>query len=192
MSWHPNKRTFHSKKHPKAVLNKRQYLDALGLDAGQNGPSLCTSIVAQSPQGKIFHGRNLDWNVPDALRKVMSDVEFQRSGKTVYRATIPIGFVGSINGVKPGAFSLSLNARGKGGKILTNLIESLLHKASTPAQHLRSVLENPAATDFESAISLISTGDLIDEGYFTVGGVRAGEGAVGGFCLLTVDISHLI
>ena len=28
----------------------------------------CVSIVAQDPKGNVFHGRNLDWNAPNALR----------------------------------------------------------------------------------------------------------------------------
>ena len=28
----------------------------------------CTSVVAQDPKGNVFHGRTLDWNVPNELR----------------------------------------------------------------------------------------------------------------------------
>ena len=31
------------------------------------GPGLCTSIVAQDAAGSIWHGRNLDWNLPAVL-----------------------------------------------------------------------------------------------------------------------------
>lgn len=30
----------------------------------------CTSIVARNKSGNVFHGRNLDWNVPDDLRNL--------------------------------------------------------------------------------------------------------------------------
>ena len=30
----------------------------------------CTSIVAQDESGNIFHGRNLDWNLPDNIRNI--------------------------------------------------------------------------------------------------------------------------
>lgn len=30
----------------------------------------CTSIVAQSSDGTLFHGRNLDWNLPDDIRNI--------------------------------------------------------------------------------------------------------------------------
>ena len=32
------------------------------------GDALCTSIVARTPEGKIIHGRNMDFAFPDAMR----------------------------------------------------------------------------------------------------------------------------
>ena len=32
-------------------------------DPTVEGPGMCTSLVAEEDQGRIFHGRNLDWNV---------------------------------------------------------------------------------------------------------------------------------
>ena len=46
----------------------------------------------------------------------------------------------------------------------------------TPCQHSRYVMET--ATDYASAISLFETGNLIDDGFFIVGGATSGEGAV--------------
>ena len=40
-------------------------------------PSLlfgCTSIVTQDEQGNVFHGRNLDWNLPNELRNLSVQV----------------------------------------------------------------------------------------------------------------------
>ncbi len=34
----------------------------------------CTSIVAQDGSGNVFHGRNLDWNLPDDLRNLTVQV----------------------------------------------------------------------------------------------------------------------
>ena len=31
----------------------------------------CTSIVAQSSDGILFHGRNLDWNLPNDIRNII-------------------------------------------------------------------------------------------------------------------------
>ena len=39
----------------------------------------CTSIVAQDKAGKIYHGRNLDWNFPDNLRNTTIQVSYNLS-----------------------------------------------------------------------------------------------------------------
>lgn len=60
---------------------------------------------------------------------------------------------------------LLVNARGKGGKPIVNLLQALLHKSLTPSQHLRSVLSDPEVKDFKSAVRALSVGQLIDEAY---------------------------
>lgn len=34
----------------------------------------CTSIVAQDASGNVYHGRNLDWNIPDDLKNLSVQV----------------------------------------------------------------------------------------------------------------------
>jgi len=151
--------------------------DAAGIRSdGPSGP--CTSVIAAGPTGRIFHGRNLDWNVPPVIRSLLIDVDFQRGGKTVFTGTTALGFVGLINGMRAGAdgYSASINARHKGGKLLKNFLEALLHKAMTPAQHMRYAFEQ--ATSFDTLVSTLSAGDLIDDIYYTVGGGAKGEGVV--------------
>lgn len=58
------------------------------------GPGLCTSVVAQDAAGRVWHGRNLDWNLPWALRKMLIDVEYRRGNQTVFVGTTVPGFVG--------------------------------------------------------------------------------------------------
>lgn len=156
-------------------------MDALGflfpgLEDRVNAPGLCTSIVAQDPHGQIFHGRNLDWNLPDALLNLAIDVEYQRSNVTVFHGTTILGFVGVFNGMVPGQYAVSIDARGKGGTLSGNVLEGLLHSAMTPSQHLRMVLEQQPS--FEQAVDALGSGDLIDEIYYIASGANAGEGVV--------------
>ena len=39
----------------------------------------CTSIVTTQADGKIIHGRNLDYNFPDYLRNLTVRAEFYRN-----------------------------------------------------------------------------------------------------------------
>ena len=162
----------------------------------REGPGLCTSIVAQTPEGRIVHARNLDWNLPMSLRELLWDVDFVRNGSVVARGTGGAGFVGVYNGMvardrdldpaRPASaggngaassgFSITIDARGKGGKPWANLEQSLLHRSRTPSQLLRAVLEECA--DYACAVAALSAGQLIDENYYIVAGTRPGEGCV--------------
>lgn len=149
-------------------------------DPKEQGPGACTSTVAQQSSGDIVFGRNLDWDVPPSLRKMMVDVMYTRNNATVFRGTTVVGFVGVLNGMVEGKWAASLNARGKGGKILTNMLEMLREHGRTPAQHLRKALET--AVTFAEGVKALQYGDMIDECYFTVGGATVGEG-----CIVTRD-----
>lgn len=157
--------------------------------AGVSG--MCTSVVAKTPAskngnsssggGSIMHGRNLDWNIPATLREMIIDIDFQRNNKTIFTGTGMAGFVGVFNGMVSGekGWSVSLDARGKGGKLLPNLIQALLHKSMTPCQHIRKVLET--GTDYHGAVSAdtgLGAADMIDEAYFIVAGASGSDGGV--------------
>ncbi len=142
-------------------------------------PGLCTSVVAQDLSQQVWHGRNLDWNLPDVLLQMAVDIDFQRNQQTVFTASTIVGFVGVLHGMtlaQP-AFSVSIDARDKGGKIIQNLLEALLfQQAMTPEQHLRRAFESQS--DFPSALKNLSYGPLVNEVYYIVGGAKPGEGAV--------------
>ena len=63
-----------------------------------------------------------------------------------------------------GTYSVSMDARGKGGKVIENLLEALAHKAMTPAEYMRKTFETMA--DFPSGVDTLAEGDLIDEIYY--------------------------
>lgn len=166
----------HDKNRPQEMVSVSSYRHFLNIP--NSGPGLCTSVVAQDNNGQIFHGRNLDWNIPKAVRNMVADIHYQRNGKTVFIGTTAIGFVGTFNGMIPGVATVSIDARDKGGKILANLLEMLLHKSKTPCQHMRMVLQDVNSTSFQHVVDGLSSGDQIDENYFIVGGAHPGEGAV--------------
>ena len=78
----------------------------------------CTSIVAETPDGKIYHARNLDFGVglafTDGLRNLTLEVlifsvafwpnqlgcqvEFQKGGKTLFTGVTYAGYVGMLTG----------------------------------------------------------------------------------------------
>ena len=142
----------------------------------EEGPGACTSMVAEDESRQVFHGRNLDWNLPPQMRQFILDIEFQKGGRTQFIGTVLLGGTGLMAGMKPGGFTFSNDARCEGGKLLENLATALLTGAQTPSHHARRVFDQ--AGTFDEAVKLFSTGDLIDEVYYIVGGAAPGEGAI--------------
>ena len=118
-------------------------------------------MVAEDANRQIFHGRNLDWNLPPQMRQFILDIEFQKGGETQFVGTMLLGGTGLMAGLKSGSFTFSNDARCEGGKLLENLAAMLLTGAQTPSHHARRVFEQ--ASTYTEAVKLFSTGDLIDE-----------------------------
>jgi len=151
----------------------------------------CTSIVAEDDAGKLYHARNLDfgllmgwdnknntWLVSEMLRKLMVTVEYQRSGKPLYKAVHFIGYVGILTAVKQHTFTLTMNERFSidGGYI--GIIEWLLgmSKGKWMGFLTRDVMDN--ATSYTQAKSMLSDTEMLAPAYFILGGVESGEACI--------------
>lgn len=140
-------------------------------------PGLCTSIVAKASDGSMWHGRNMDWNLPANLRKYVFDVDFIRGGHRVFRTTTVAGLVGALHGFRPDGFSVSIDARHHGGNVLPNLLKFLINtKARTSTHLIRAALE--ATSSFDNAVHMLSDTSLVEPVYYIIGGPAAGQGAV--------------
>ncbi|XP_077558208.1 acid ceramidase-like [Haemaphysalis longicornis] len=153
--------------------------------------TLCTSIVAQDPHGEIYHARNLDfglflgwdsrnhtWAMTEVLRPTVVNLDFQRSEKTVFKAVTFAGYLGILTGVKPGAFSMTVNERFRLNGGFIGLLEWLLgdHSQHWVGFLTRQLMEN--GTDYENAMNTLSTSKLLAPVYFIVAGTKPGEGAI--------------
>lgn len=154
--------------------------------------TVCTSIIAEDNNGKIFHARNLDfglfmgwdpvahdWMTTRQLRKLIVNVEFRRGGKTLYKSVNFAGFVGMYNGVVPGKFSITANERfdlKDGGYV--GILQWLAGKSTDRWMtfNVRDVLES--AQSYEEAAVLLKTTPLMSPVYYILGGVKSGEGQI--------------
>jgi hypothetical protein len=59
----------------------------------QYEPKACTSIVAQNLNGHIFHGRNMDWNVPDDLKNLTIQINAYNGSEKVFSSITFVGYV---------------------------------------------------------------------------------------------------
>ena len=86
------------------VLIANLYYDVLKFYFG------CTAFAVQNNR-EILHARNLDWWTDNNLLSEHSRIfVFQRNNKTVFKIIGWLGFIGALSGVKPGQFSITLNA----------------------------------------------------------------------------------
>ena len=143
---------------------------------GGLGHHACTSIVAKMASGQIIHGRNLDYGVAP-LRNITIIVDFQKSGKTVYTGTTFAGFVGLLTGQKPNAFTVSLNQRNSGDWSLNALEAARTGTNGFIALMMRDVLAD-SDSNFEKAVNILSSAQIIAPCYLIVGGLSEDEGAV--------------
>jgi N-acylethanolamine-hydrolysing acid amidase len=138
---------------------------------------MCTSIVAQTVNGTIYHGRNLDYNFPDLLRDLTIIVDFQQGGQTVYSGTTFAGLIGLATAQKPHAYTISVNERNTGTWWM-NVFEALIAGThGITVLLVRDVVSNKEM-DFESAVNSLANSHVIAPSYIIVGGAKPGEGVV--------------
>jgi acid ceramidase len=150
----------------------------------------CTSIVAQDPNGVLYHARNQDfgtffiwdknirqWEQTETLRNLLINIVFLKNNRPLYKGITFAGHLGVLTGLRQNAFTLSTNARF--GSDLGTLITWMIDGGN--ARHFlmytdRDVMEK--ATNFQEAKDYLSTVTLFASAYFILGGTRPGEGVV--------------
>uniref|UniRef100_K1RLU6 Acid ceramidase n=1 Tax=Magallana gigas TaxID=29159 RepID=K1RLU6_MAGGI len=153
--------------------------------------TVCTSIVAEDPSGKLFHVRNLDfglflgwdvktktWEITDALRPTVVNLDFQKGGKTVFKSVNFAGYIGILTAVKPGMFTLTMNERFNmdGGYI--GVLEWILGIRTGKWMGFLTRETMEKAGSYQEAVALLSQTEMLAPAYFIVGGNKSGEGCV--------------
>jgi len=154
------------------------------LNLGYEVSDACTSIVAESVDGSIYHARNLDfWDgifLTDVLRNVSVELEIVNGTQKLFRTASIVGYVGVLSGHKPNAFSATINTRFYPEGLYELFYEIIAaieeRNASLTSVLLRNVLLSE--NDFDAAIENLSNGELVTDVYYTVAGVSSGQGAV--------------
>jgi len=154
--------------------------------------TFCTSIVAEDPNGKLYHVRNLDfgvfmgwdvkthkWQTSELLRPLTVNVDFRRGNKTVFQSVHFAGYIGVLTGIRPKKFTFSINDRydihDAGIKGLLEWIEGD-HSGHWLGFLTRQVMEN--STSFDEAFQALSTTKMLAPAYFILGGNSSSQGAI--------------
>ncbi|GMR57535.1 hypothetical protein PMAYCL1PPCAC_27729, partial [Pristionchus mayeri] len=141
--------------------------------------ALCTSLVAIDHNGKVFHGRNLDfglmfmWNVEDHTDDLLQ-LEFKKGGKLLFKAVTFAGHLGLLTAVRPGAFSVTLNTRfGSSVDTMTKFFTSGLDPDQQFVMYaLRDMITN--CETFDEAKKYIETEQFLAPAYITMGHSKGG------------------
>ncbi|KAI1705710.1 linear amide c-N hydrolase, choloylglycine hydrolase family domain-containing protein [Ditylenchus destructor] len=155
----------------------------------------CTSIVAEADDGRLYHARNLDfgqlfgwnssthtWTLTEALKKITLNVDYMRGGNLLFKGTTFAGHVGIITGMKPNAFTISINSKLKPDlKNLMHWLTGIFVENNSEGTHFVLWSEREALTNcntYEEAKRYLSTVKLLAGCYFILGGRYSGEGVV--------------
>lgn len=123
----------------------------------------CTSAMFKF-KGRNIHFRTMDWPMT-FLKYVTVRLEFQRKGRTVFKAVSWLGYVGIFTGVAPEKYSVALNYRRNDDSIFNNVARAMTLK--WPAGYmLRHILENEY--NFKDAMNMIQEAQLIAPCYITI------------------------
>ncbi len=143
----------------------------------EEGVIACTSIVAETLNGTIYHARNLDYSIVKYIENMTVTLDFQRNGKASYTGTTFAGFVGLLTGQKPYKYTISMDERDQ-GRLWMNVIQALsdgLH--AVVSFHIRDTLDREDMS-YDEALVFLADKPLIAPCYIIVGGAKPGEGAV--------------
>ncbi|XP_060074170.1 acid ceramidase-like [Ylistrum balloti] len=159
--------------------------------------TVCTSIVAQDPTGKLYHVRNLDfglflgwdiknntWSVTELLRPMVIMVDFQKGGETVFKSINFAGYVGILTAIKPKLFTLTMNERFNKDGGYIGLLEWIAGQRTGQWMGFltRNVMEK-ASSYLEAKVMLQNT-EMLAPAYFILGG-NATSGPFQQGCVIT-------
>ena len=66
----------------------------------------CSGVLVRNDEGKILHGRNLDFNMWELISNLVANVQYYKSDKLLYSVDTVVGSVFTLTANKPGAFSV--------------------------------------------------------------------------------------
>jgi hypothetical protein len=144
---------------PPAVLLQNLYYDAMKMYIG------CASVAIETKDGNMLHARNLDWwSDNDILSRYTEVFDFQRNGKTVYKSVAWLGYFGVISGIKPNAFSVTINAASS---------HESFQIAKPVTYLLREVLDT--CETYEEAKEMLINTKLMSDSILTLVGAKKGQ-----------------
>lgn len=99
----------------------------------------CSGIIIRNYEGKILHGRNLDFEMWGIIASLVVNIDYYQGKKLVYSVDTVVGSVFALTGIRHGAFAINCDTR-KGKNILSDLISVFWQDAIPNIWFLRKLL----------------------------------------------------
>lgn len=147
-------------------------------------PSACTSLVVADSDGVVYHGRSLDYEPRDALASATVMVNFQQKNQTAYKCMVPLPYISATNWytcLRPGAFSLSVNARAQGLWTEHNTTwTAFLQRISQGSEMLLGEVAAAAMAKqtYSEALIQLAVQPVLSSNYFILAGAGPWQGAI--------------
>jgi len=129
----------------------------------------CSAACHYHPEQGMFLARCLDWSRPlGVLGNATRIIEYQRAGRTDYKAIQILGMTGHLSILKPGRFAIVINWAPEHGMPGLDL---------DPTHRLREIAEDVAIDSYDQAVAAITSHqhDIGADAFFTVAGTKPGE-----------------
>jgi len=150
--------------------------------------TVCTSIVAQDNNDKLYHARNLDfglflgwdvitndWAVTEKLRDIIININWTRGGQTVYKSVNFAGYIGIYNGVKQNGFTITANERFSLNGGYLGIIQWLMDNSTASLMSLLVRETFETVDNFADAVTKLSVTPIMAPVYYIVGGKKLGR-----------------
>ena len=128
----------------------------------------CTGILIRNSEGKVFHGRNLDFEMWIILSKLVVNVEYYKGGNRIFSVDTVVGSVFALTGIRHGAFAINVDTR-KASHFYDDLISVLVDGGMPTCWLLRKTLE--LETSYAGALRKIKTERIGGPVYYVISGV---------------------
>lgn len=135
----------------------------------------CTGILIRNSEGKVMHGRNLDFEMWEILAKLVVNVQYHKKGERIFSVDTVVGSVFALTGIRHGAFAINVDTR-KQTNIYEDIIAIMKDNAMPTCWLLRKTLEEQ--TSYASALARLKTEKIGGPVYYVVSGVGPNEGCV--------------
>lgn len=135
----------------------------------------CSAVLVCNDEGKIMHGRNLDFPMWGLLSNLLIHAEFYKGGQKIFNSDLIVGSVFALTGLKQGAFSVNVDTR-HAKNFDVDLISVLINNAIPTCWLVQKVLIEE--TTFDGAVRRLKTTRISGPVYYIISGTKPYEGIV--------------